>query len=175
MFAVIKTGGKQYRVSTGDIIEVERIEAKPGTSFNFEEVLLIDDGTRTLLGNPYLPKARVKAELLEEFKGEKVIVFKKKRRKQYKRKRGHRQIQSRVKILEIIPDFELKEKEIPEIKPSEELKFIQVQAEELREAEVKTQEAERPSEGVEKEVKFRKKAKTAAKKTREKETKSSPD
>lgn len=171
MFAIIKTGGKQYRVSVGDILEVERLPVETGSSFNFEEVLLIDDGARTWLGNPYLPKARVRAELVEEFKDEKVVVFKKKRRKQYKKKRGHRQIQSRVKILEIIPDFELKEKETVEIKPTGEAKPSP--AEEMKEAEVVTPESERPIEMIQKEIEAEKKAKAPRKKIGEKRTKSS--
>lgn len=171
MFAIIKTGGKQYRVSVGDILEVERLSVKAGSPFDFEEVLLIDDGARTWLGNPYLPKARVRAELVEEFKDEKVIVFKKKRRKQYKKKRGHRQIQSRVKILEIIPDVELREKEMSEVKTAEEAKPIE--AEEMRKAEVVTPASEGLSEMTEKEVKAEKKAQAPRKKIGEKKTKSS--
>lgn len=171
MFAIIKTGGKQYRVSVGDILEVERLSVKAGSPFDFEEILLIDDGAKTWLGNPYLPKARVRAELIEEFKDEKVIVFKKKRRKQYKKKKGHRQIQSRVKILEIIPDFEIKEKVTPEVKPPEEARPIQT--EEMKEVEVVTPESKGPSKIIEKEIKAGKKAKAPAKKKGEKRTESS--
>ncbi len=106
MFAIIRTGGKQYRIEPGDILAVERLRGAPGDKIDFQEVLLIDDGENTLLGTPCLEKALVKAELIGEFKDDKVIVFKKKRRKQYKKKRGHRQVQTRVKILEIIPDIE---------------------------------------------------------------------
>lgn len=106
MFAIIRTGGKQYRIEPGDILAIERLRGEPGDKIDFQEVLLIDDGEKTLLGTPCLEKALVKAELIDEFKDDKVIVFKKKRRKQYRKKRGHRQVQTRVKILEIIPDLE---------------------------------------------------------------------
>ncbi len=119
MLAIIKTGGKQYRVSVGEVLEVERLEGQPGAQVDFREVLLIDDGERTLLGTPYLDQALVRAELLEEFKDEKIIVFKKKRRKQYKKKRGHRQLQSRVKIIEIIPEARSKEEVTAAVKPAE--------------------------------------------------------
>ncbi len=110
MFAIIKTGGKQYWVKPGDVIEIERLKGQEGPAVEFREVLLVDDGTQTLVGMPYLEKAVVRAEIIEEFKDDKVVVFKKKRRKQYKKKRGHRQVKTRVKILEVIPEaFEEKE------------------------------------------------------------------
>lgn len=102
MFAIIKTGGKQYWVKPGDVVEIERLKEQEGHAVEFREVLLVDDGTQTLLGTPYLDKAVVRAEIIEEFKDDKVVVFKKKRRKQYKKKRGHRQVKTRVKILEVI-------------------------------------------------------------------------
>ncbi len=114
MFAVIRTGGKQYRVQKGDILEIERLEAEAGEVITFDEVLLVDDGENTLIGTPLVENARVKAEVIENFKGEKVIIFKKKRREQYKRKKGHRQLLSRVRIDEIITsvkEAEVKEKE----------------------------------------------------------------
>lgn len=102
MFAIIKTGGKQYWVKPGDVIEIERLKGQEGHAVEFREVLLVDDGAQTLLGTPYLDKAVVRAEIIEEFKDDKVVVFKKKRRKQYKKKRGHRQVKTRVKIVEVI-------------------------------------------------------------------------
>jgi len=128
MLAIIKTGGKQYRVSVGDVLEVERLEGQPGAQVDFREVLLIDDGEKTLLGTPYLDQALVRAEILEEFKDDKVIVFKKKRRKQYKKKRGHRQLQSRVKIIEIIPEAGLKEEVAAAVKPAE----VKMEKEEMK-------------------------------------------
>ena len=102
MFAVIKTGGKQYRVQKGDVLEVEKLDVKEGKEVTFEEVLLVEDNGKTLVGTPFVDKAQVLAVVVESLKGEKVVVFKKKRRKQYKKKRGHRQELTRVKIEEIV-------------------------------------------------------------------------
>lgn len=104
MFAIIKTGGKQYRVQEGDLLEVEKLPAEPGQKFHFSQVLLIGSDEETLIGTPLVEKALVRAEVIENFKDEKVIIFKKKRRKQYRRTRGHRQELTRVKIEKIIPD-----------------------------------------------------------------------
>lgn len=104
MFAIIKTGGKQYRVQQGDVLSVEKLEAGPKKKVLFDQVLLIAGDKETLIGTPFLEKAAVRAEIIEDFKDEKVIVFKKKRRKQYRRTRGHRQPLTRVKILNIAAD-----------------------------------------------------------------------
>ncbi len=102
MFAVIKTGGKQYRVQQGDVLEIEKLDIEAGKKVTFDEVLLVENNGETLIGTPYVDKVQVKAVVLESFKDQKVIVFKKKRRKQYKRKTGHRQQLTRVKIEEIL-------------------------------------------------------------------------
>jgi large subunit ribosomal protein L21 len=104
MIAIIKTGGKQYKVQKGDILSVERLPSGPKKRFLFDKVLLIADDKETLIGTPFLEKAAVRAEVIEDFKDDKVIVFKKKRRKQYRRTRGHRQPLTRVRILEIAAD-----------------------------------------------------------------------
>jgi len=104
MFAVIKTGGKQYRVQEGDFLEIEKIQSGAGQKVAFDQVLLIDDGEKTLLGTPFVANASVRGEVVEIFKAEKVIVFKKKRRKQYRRTRGHRQPLTRVRIEKILTD-----------------------------------------------------------------------
>ena len=104
MFAIIKTGGKQYRVREGDFLEVEKLPAEPGKKFHFSQVLLIGSDQETMIGTPLVEKALVRAEVVDNFKDEKVIVFKKKRRKQFRRTRGHRQDLTRVKIEKIIPD-----------------------------------------------------------------------
>lgn len=98
MFAVIKTGGKQYRVAAGDVITVEKIAGEPGAKVAFGDVLMIGDGEKTTVGAPLVRGASVAGELLGTGKAEKVIVFKKRRRNTYRRKRGHRQTESRVKI-----------------------------------------------------------------------------
>jgi large subunit ribosomal protein L21 len=104
MFAVIKTGGKQYVVKEGDLLDVEKLGLEAGRKILFEQVLLIDDGANTLIGTPLLPNAVVKADIVEAFKDDKILVFKKKRRKQFRRTRGHRQPLTKVKIEKIYPD-----------------------------------------------------------------------
>ncbi len=103
MFAVIKTGGKQYRVAPEDVIVVERLAGEPGAAIAFEDVLLVQHGEAVAVGAPTIAGARVTGELLETRKGEKIKVFKKRRRNTYRRKRGHRQIESVVKITAIEP------------------------------------------------------------------------
>ncbi len=113
MYAVIKTGGKQYRVKEGDILAVEKIPAEPGKPVDFEQVLLIELADKVILGTPFISGAAVRATAVENFKDEKVIVFKKKRKKQYRRTKGHRQQMTRVRIDEIVPDVA----QAPERKP----------------------------------------------------------
>lgn len=114
MFAVIKTGGKQYKVQVGDTLHIEKLIVKEGQKVTFDQVLLIDDNGKTLIGTPFIEDARVNAEVIENFKDKKVIVFKKKRRKQYKRKRGHRQELTRIKIEEIISSLKAAPKRKPD-------------------------------------------------------------
>jgi large subunit ribosomal protein L21 len=97
-YAVIKTGGKQYRVSVGDKLDVERLEADEGSTINFGEVLAAGEGDSIRFGAPFLGGASVSAKVLNQFKGEKVIAFKFRRRKGYHRKKGHRQLQTKVEI-----------------------------------------------------------------------------
>ena len=104
MFAVIKTGGKQYVVKEGDLLDVEKLGLEAGRKILFEHVLLIDDGANTQIGTPLIPNAVVKADVVEAFKDDKILVFKKKRRKQFRRTRGHRQQLTKVKIEKIFPD-----------------------------------------------------------------------
>jgi large subunit ribosomal protein L21 len=103
MFAVIKTGGKQYRVVAEDVLRVERLEAAPGTVVEFGEVLVVG-GEPPLLGTPTVEGATVGAEVLDHVRGAKVIAFKKRRRKNSRRKRGHRQEYSLVRITEILTE-----------------------------------------------------------------------
>ncbi len=104
MFAVIKTGGKQYVVKEGDVLSVEKLNAEAGQKLLFDQVLLIEDGEQTLIGTPILEKAVVKAEVVKNYKHDKILVFKKKRRKQYRRTRGHRQPLTEIRIEKIYPD-----------------------------------------------------------------------
>jgi large subunit ribosomal protein L21 len=101
-YAIVKTGGKQYKVSKDSVIEVERLAFKPGEKFSFEEVLLhVMDG-KVKMGKPMLTGAKVKAEVLENFKGEKLRIAKFKAKSKYRRVTGHRQYLSKVKILDIL-------------------------------------------------------------------------
>jgi large subunit ribosomal protein L21 len=101
MYAIIETGGKQYRVEKGDVIDVELLESRE-KSIEFNNVLFINNGSGVKLGNPYLAKSVVKAELVQEVKGPKVVSYKYKQRKGYRRKVGHRQRYLRVKITDIV-------------------------------------------------------------------------
>ena len=101
MYAIIETGGKQYRVKPGDIIDIEHVKADLNQPFNFDQVLAIEDNDTIEFGTPLISGAQVNAELLEHRKDKKIIAFKMKRRKRYRRKIGHRQLYSRAKILEI--------------------------------------------------------------------------
>jgi large subunit ribosomal protein L21 len=91
MFAVIRTGGKQYKVASGDVIRVERLAAEPGATLTLDEVLMVGEGGTTTVGTPLVAEASVTAEVVEQGRGPKLIVFKKKRRQNYRRKNGHRQ------------------------------------------------------------------------------------
>ena len=99
MFAVIRTGGKQYRVAQNDVLSVERLTGEPGDSVDFDRVLMVADGEDISVG---VNGAVVKAEILEHNRNDKVLIFKKKRRKHYRRRGGHRQQQTVVKITEIM-------------------------------------------------------------------------
>lgn len=101
MYAVIKTGGKQYRVSKGERLRVEKIEGDIGERITFKEVLLVREGENVKIGNPILPDACVEAEILSHGRGKKILVFKKKRRKGYSRLRGHRQDYTEVLVRDI--------------------------------------------------------------------------
>ena len=99
MFAIVNIKGQQFKVESGNEIYVHRLGSKDGEKINFDEVLLVSDGDNTKLGKPTLKGASVSATVLEEMvKGDKVVVFKKKRRKGYKVKNGHRQQFSKIKI-----------------------------------------------------------------------------
>jgi len=113
MFAVIRTGGKQYRVAPNDIIEIEKIAGNPGDIIELAEVILLggDGGPKT--GNPTIQGALVAAEVIEQKRGEKIVVFKKKRRANYRRKAGHRQELTALRITEILTDGKKPFKAVP--------------------------------------------------------------
>lgn len=102
MYAVIKTGGKQYRVSPGDSVEVEKLPHEVGEQVELDQVLLVASGSDTKIGQPLVEGAKVKATVTRQAKGRKVVVFKFRPSKRYRRKRGHRQHYTRLRIDEIV-------------------------------------------------------------------------
>ncbi len=117
MFAVIRTGGKQYRVAPNDIIEIEKIAGKPGDIIELAEVILLggDGGPKT--GSPTIAGALVAAEVIEQKRADKIVVFKKKRRKNYRRTKGHRQALTALRITEILTDGKKPSKAVPRPEP----------------------------------------------------------
>lgn len=101
MYAVIKTGGKQYKVAQGEVVRVEKINAEPGSEFDIQDVLMLVDGSDIKIGTPVVDGAVVKAKVLEHGRSKKVIIFKKKKRKGFKVKNGHRQPFTSLEIQEI--------------------------------------------------------------------------
>ena len=101
MYAVIKTGGKQYRVAKDDVLEIERIAGEAGSKIEFNEVLMVGSGASVKVGAPTVSGAKVMGELVEQSRGPKLIAFKKRRRKNSRRKKGHRQDLSTVRITSI--------------------------------------------------------------------------
>jgi large subunit ribosomal protein L21 len=101
MFAIIRTGGKQYKVSKDSYLNVEKLEGEAGSKLKDIEILLISDGDKTTVGAPTVSGFTVMAEIVEQFRDEKVIIFKKRRRQNYRRKNGHRQNLTKIKITDI--------------------------------------------------------------------------
>ncbi|MCX7796424.1 MAG: 50S ribosomal protein L21 [bacterium] len=102
MYAIIETGGKQYKVSPGDILTVEKLDVGEGEEVVFDKVLMIKGNEgESVIGTPYLENIKVKGIVLEQFRGKKIIVFKYRPKKHYRRKRGHRQYLTRVQIAEV--------------------------------------------------------------------------
>ncbi|MBI2918464.1 MAG: 50S ribosomal protein L21 [Chloroflexi bacterium] len=102
MYAIIQTGGKQYRVSPGDHIKVEKLEAEPGSTVDLDQVLLVSLGEQLTLGRPAVADARVKAEVVSHGVGDKIVVFKYHAKTRYRRKTGHRQPYTELAIQEIV-------------------------------------------------------------------------
>ena len=96
--AIIKTGGKQYRVKNGDTVRVEKLDGEPGNSIEFDSVLLLGEGDDVKIGTPFVSGAKVTGEIVRQGKGPKLIVYKYRRRKNYRRKNGHRQAFTEIKI-----------------------------------------------------------------------------
>lgn len=98
MYAVIKTGGKQYRVAQDEVIKVEKLAGEDGSTIEFSDVLMVGEGASVKVGTPFVAGAKVTAELVQQTRGPKVIAFKKRRRKNSRRKKGHRQDLTMVRI-----------------------------------------------------------------------------
>ena len=98
MYAIVATGGKQYKVREGEVLRIEKIPGEVGSPVSFDQVLMVGDGDSVSIGRPALDGAAVTARIVEQGKADKLIVFKYKRRKRYRRKQGHRQSFTAVKI-----------------------------------------------------------------------------
>jgi large subunit ribosomal protein L21 len=166
MFAVIRTGGKQYRVAPNDIIEIEKIAGKPGDIVELGEVILLggDGGPKT--GSPTIAGALVAAEVIEQKRGEKIIVFKKKRRKNYRRKNGHRQSLTALRITEILTDGKKPSKQAakPEPKKAEKAPAAAKAKSETKKAETKPAAKKAKAKDAAKKPATRAAAKAATKK-----------
>ena len=102
MYAIMQSGGKQYTVKVGDFVELEKLEGEVGAEVVFDTVLAVgEEGGKLNIGTPVVAGATVKAEIVDQFRGKKIVVFKMKRRKSYRRTQGHRQSLTRVKITAI--------------------------------------------------------------------------
>ncbi len=102
MYAVINTGGKQYKVAPGDVVRVETLKAKKGDTIEINDVYMIADGDKVSVGKPVLATAKVTAEVVGDGRGEKLLIFKHRRRKGFRRTNGHRQNYTSIKVKEII-------------------------------------------------------------------------
>lgn len=98
MYAVIASGGKQYKVQEGEILRLEKIAGEVGSPVSFDQVLMVSDGEKTTVGTPVLTDMSVQGHIVEQGKAKKIIVFKYKRRKRFRRKQGHRQLYTAVRI-----------------------------------------------------------------------------
>ena len=101
-FAIIETGGKQYKVSTSNILKIEKLDAKKGETIKFKNVLLLNNNQITEIGNPSIERASVEAKLLDNVKDRTILVFHKRRRKNSRKKNGHRQQHSKIQITKIV-------------------------------------------------------------------------
>lgn len=167
MYAVIKTGGKQYKVAKNDVILVEKLPGEAGAALELDEVLLVGDDNSQTVGSPLVDGAHVAATVLEQTRGEKIIVFKKKRRQNYRRKAGHRQDLTALKITDIVTGG--KKKVAKAAEPKAEEKKVTPKAEEKKVA-PKAEAKAAPKKAEAKPAAKKAEAKPAAKKAPAKKT-----
>ncbi|MCI8631843.1 MAG: 50S ribosomal protein L21 [Firmicutes bacterium] len=130
MYAVIETGGKQYRVQEGDVITIEKLPVEAGSKIEFDKVLVLGEGADINVGAPYIDGAKVFGSVVENGKGQKVIIFKYKSKKDYRKKQGHRQPYTMVEITGIGKDKPAKKSAAPKAEPTE----TEVPTQEINEA-----------------------------------------
>ena len=128
-FAIIETGGKQYKVSASKILEIEKLNAKVGETIKFKNVLLLNNSTSTEIGNPNIEGATVEAKLLDNVKDRTVLVFHKRRRKHSRKKNGHRQRHAKIQIIKILAKGG---KVIDEVKLVEKKKTVKVEKKDIK-------------------------------------------
>jgi len=133
-FAIIETGGKQYKVSTSKILEIEKLDAKKGETVKFKNVLLLNDNKNTEIGNPSVEGATVEAKLLDNVKDRTILIFHKRRRKNSRKKNGHRQQHSKIQITKILAKGG---KVIDEAKIVEKKKAVKDKKKDIKKAEKK--------------------------------------
>jgi large subunit ribosomal protein L21 len=104
MYAVIQTGGKQYRVSQGDLVTIEKLEGAAGDRIEITSVLMVGEGDQVTVGQPRLERARVIGTIVRQERGRKVLIYKHKRRKGYRKRQGHRQWQTLLRVTDIVTD-----------------------------------------------------------------------
>lgn len=165
MFAVFETGGKQYKVAENDVIKVEKLEGEVGNTIKFERVLSLGDDKAVKIGTPQVEGAVVSAEVLEQKKDKKVLIFKKKRRQNYRRTKGHRQEITVVRIMDVSGKGEVKK---APAKKAPAPKVEEAKAETPKKAEG---DKAAPKKEAAKKAPAKKEAKPAAKKTASKDTK----
>lgn len=162
MYAVVTSGGKQYKVQEGEILRVEKMPGDVGSAVTFDQVLMVADGDKVNIGQPVLDNALVEGHIVEQGKAKKIIVFKYKRRKRYRRKQGHRQLFTAIKIDSIkAKTAKAPKKAEPEAEPEKKVKKAAPKKVETQKAEAKV-EAKKPA--VKKKEVKKPAAKTEAKK-----------
>jgi large subunit ribosomal protein L21 len=173
MYAVVASGGKQYKVEEGEILRIEKIPGDVGSSVTFEQILMISDGDQINIGQPLLGDAAVKGQIVEQGKAKKILVFKYKRRKRYRRKHGHRQQYTAVRIDSIEAQAgkapqktEAKKPAVKKVEAQEPEAGVEPKKAKTPKAAVKKKETQKPAAKVEpKKKEARKAAKPKAKKT----------